>query len=252
MDEFSLYDLGCLQLGLAIYKKRLETAKQYIQEAFTVSKTPYLSLSGGKDSVAMLAIVNDVATQIGRDFVIWAHVSDASYPGTIETLNECANISGRELVLDESPVSAFSVVRNNPKQFGKKGYFFDAISNFQLVRSVDLAFIGVRAKESKRRTKAAKSLGYLFESSVTGIRQVCCYPLIWFELEDVCAAIVQYGYPFHPIYSIDPTVDNRKIRLGYVTAQDLMHKGTVSFIKRNYPDVYQKLIQHFPERSVYA
>lgn len=251
-ETFSLYDLGCLSLGLAVYKKRIETAKKYIEEAFEVSQCPYLSLSGGKDSVAMLAIVNDVATQLNRDFVIWAHISDASYPGTKETLVECATKSQRELILDESPVSAFSIKRDNPKQFGKKGIFFEAIADFQRSRSVDLAFIGVRAKESKRRTKAAKIHGHLFKSQVTGIEQLCCYPLIWFEVADVCAAIVQYGYPFHPIYSIAPDIDPTKIRLGYVTAQDLMHRGTISFLKRYYPETYNKLIQYFPERSSYA
>lgn len=243
----SLEDIGHIHQYLPCFEKRLEIAKQYIKEAFAISKKPYLACSGGKDSIAMLAIVNDVAKELNRDFTIWAHISDASYPGTVETLTTSANLTGRELILNESPVSAFSVVRDKITRFGKRGYFFDAIREYG--QSRDLAFVGVRAKESKRREKAAKHLGHLFESSTAGHRTIC-YPIVWFSFEDVCATIVRYKLPFHPIYSIDKTVENlEEVRLGYVTAQDLMHRGTIVFLRKNYPEMYAKLIKAFPERS---
>lgn len=45
------------------------------------------------------------------------------------------------------------------KQFGKQGYFFDAIENCINTYNRNLSFIGVRAYESKRRMKAVKAHG---------------------------------------------------------------------------------------------
>lgn len=250
-----LDELGGLYKNLNAYKRRLEQAKAFVREALSRSERPYLSISGGKDSVAMLAVVDAVARETGVDFPLWAHVSDASFPGTIETLQTCAQITGRELILDQSPVSAFDVERDTDalKPFGKQGYFFDAIRAFQTNYKPDLVFVGVRAAESRRRARACNVHGHLFRSSVTGPPIWVCYPLVWWSVEDVCACIVDHGLPFHPIYSMrSADGDARSIRLGYITARDLMHKGTIAFIRANYPAIYTLLVSKFPDMRAYT
>lgn len=37
------------------------------------------------------------------------------------------------------------------------------------------------------------------------------------------------------------------IRLGYITSKDLLDRGTAVFLKLNYPDIYDKLMERFPE-----
>src|SRR5690606_18113599 len=137
------------------------------KQAFSQCKRPYVAVSGGKDSIAMLGIVDDVAKELGRDFEIWAHLSDASFPGTEETIRETCRIIGREPIIDWSPVSAFDVIDQGSKQqFGKKGYFFDAIKNYVETNNRDLVFIGVRAQESARRRRAVRIHGQIFQTSV--------------------------------------------------------------------------------------
>jgi len=46
--------------------------------------------------------------------------------------------------------------------------------------------------------------------------------------------------------------DPGKIRLGYVTARDLVEHGTVVFLKENYPELFRKLLRAFPEMGRYA
>lgn len=246
-----LLKLGRLAVRSASFQKKEQKAREAIKIAFERCNNPYLSISGGKDSVAMAGIVNDVARQLNRDFVMWAHLSDASFPGTEEVIKTTADRIGREVIIDWSPVSAFDVIgQGSIVRFGKKGYFFSAIEEFVLGEKKDLAFIGVRADESKRRKKAVIVNGMNFKTTVPAPCMVC-YPLAWYTLNDVAATIVKYDLPLHPIYN-KIAVDNRDIRLGYVTARDLFNKGTAVFLKLNYPSLYNKLVKAFPEVKNYV
>jgi 3'-phosphoadenosine 5'-phosphosulfate sulfotransferase (PAPS reductase)/FAD synthetase len=248
-----LQELGELRLNMPVYRRRMEKAKETTRSAFMQCEKPYVAVSGGKDSIAMLGIVDDVAKEIGKDYEVWAHLSDASFPGTEETIREACQIIDREPIIDWSPVSAFDVVqKGSNQQFGKKGYFFDAIKSYVEANERDLVFIGVRAQESKRRTKAVRIHGQIFKTSVPSPITVC-YPLAYFEIEDVAAAIIEYGLPFHPIYYKKDLEGNPlNIRLGYVTAKDLLHRGTAVFLKLNYPELYNKLAQKWPEVRNYT
>lgn len=223
------------------YRGRRERAKAKIRQAFEWSAFPYLALSGGKDSVAMLGLVNDVARKMDRDFLCWLHVSDASFPGTEETAVEACYRAGRKLVIDRSPVSAFEVIGKQSRQkFGKKGYFFDSVD--RMAEEHDMVFVGVRAAESKRRREACQHQGMIFKSG----KIWKCHPLAYFSIEDVAAAIYEYRMPIHPIYS-KLQAGSLPIRLGYATALDLVEKGTVVFLRANYPELFRKLVEACPD-----
>jgi 3'-phosphoadenosine 5'-phosphosulfate sulfotransferase (PAPS reductase)/FAD synthetase len=242
--------IGLARLKSIEFAKKEERAISAIREIFEKYKNISLSISGGKDSVAMLGIVNRVANEMQKDFVLWVHVSDASFPGTIETIKECSAITKRRLIIDESPVSAFDVIpEGEVRAFGKKGYFFSAIKKFVETNRIDAQFIGVRAWESKRRRKACFAHGQIFSTTVP-TKCITCFPIAWYQVEDVSASIIKYGLPFHPIYSMKG--DSTKIRLGYVTAKDLLTKGTAHFIKNNYQELFNKLQKHFPEVRQYV
>jgi 3'-phosphoadenosine 5'-phosphosulfate sulfotransferase (PAPS reductase)/FAD synthetase len=103
--------------------------------------------------------------------------------------------------------------------------------------------------------QAAKAHGMVFRSQSMGNIDVV-NPLQWFTIYDVFSVLAEYDAPVHPIYK-KFAVDNHNnangeplfIRLGYVTAKDLMDKGTVLFLKVNYPELYSKLVQANPDVS---
>lgn len=255
LDDFR--EMGRLRFKLPLYQKKKEAALMLSAEQLQKHERPYIAISGGKDSTAMAFIVDEAARLVGKDFELWCHVSDASFPGTVETVREIARRINRKLVLYESPISAFEAVKNKKKAaFGKSGFFFDSIREYAADK--DLAFVGVRAFESKRRMKAAKAHGFVYKSGEMGDVTVCA-PLTWFRIEDVAAALYEYDAPIHPIYS-KMAVDGGKnindeerwIRLNYVTSKDLLHKGTAVFLRLNYPELYNKLRTAFPEVAQYV
>lgn len=246
-DDLNL--LGNVWQGNIKYVRALERARLYTRQGFDRCERPYIAISGGKDSVAMLAIVSEVWRNEypTKDFTAWIHVSDASFPGTIETARDACEKCEVPLIVDESPVSAFSVMDEGSRaRFGKKGFLFSAIEN--LIRSGrDAAFVGVRGPESHRRMKAVLAKGAIFETTVPA-PHLKIQPISFFSVEDVAATLVRYEMPIHPIYSKIP-VNGRPIRLGYVTQKDLREEGVSLFIQRNYPEIWNRLEQIRPDSA---
>ena len=251
-DDF--LNLGRIRRKMPDYNAKRGRAIAAAAEALSTHNKAYVSVSGGKDSVACAYIVDEAARISGKDFTLWAHVSDASFPGTEETIQRLAELMDRPLVIDRSTVSAFDAIKDTQRRaFGKTGVFFDAIREWTESSECDLCFTGVRAYESKRRMQAAKAHGMTFATRVAG-KITVCNPITWFRLEDVAAALVEYDAPIHPIYRkaaigtrLNKFGEDGFIRLGYITSRDLLNKGTAVFIRLNYPEQWQRLCDAWPE-----
>lgn len=254
IDEF--IQVGRLQSKMQVYKNRKRRAIQASADMFSQTQNPYLALSGGKDSVAMAFVVEEAARMLGRDYKLWTHLSDASFPGTRETCEKVAHQLGREIDFFESEISAFEAIKEPQKAaFGKTGYFFTSVKDY--AKDHDGCFVGVRAAESSRRMRSAKIHGQIFYSKSMGDVTIC-HPLLWYHIEDVAAALYEYDAPIHPIYCKTPinmgadTNGERFIRLAYLTSRDLLNKGTALFIRVNYPDEFAKLAEVWPEIRRYV
>ena len=245
-------NIGRLQSKMPKYLNKKKRTIDLCADLLEKYKHPYLSISGGKDSVAMAYIVGEAAELSGKKIQLWSHVSDASFPGTIETCKKVAEDIRQPLDIYQCPFSAFDVVDSERRRpFGKTGVFFGSIREY--AKDKDLSFVGVRADESKRRKKAALVHGQVFYSKSMGDVTVC-HPVLWFTLYDIAATLYEYNAPIHPIYyktSIDfgknSQGEEQFIRLSYITSKDLINKGTAVFLKLNYPEQYAKLYESYPE-----
>lgn len=254
-DEYM--ERGRINAQMPNYKRKKAKAIAVCVEMLSAHEKPYVSLSGGKDSVAMAFIVDEAAQLANKNFTLWSHISDASFPGTLETCKKVAEKVGRKLDVYKHGESAFDLINNKKRQaFGKKGVFFDSVIAYS--QNKDLAFVGVRAGESKRRMQAAKAHGMCFHSKSMGDIDVC-NPLQWFSIYDVASVLYEYNAPIHPIYkkfSVDDKCNANGepifIRLGYITSKDLLDKGTAVFTKTNYPEIFNKLREAFPEIGNYT
>lgn len=249
-EEF--LNCGRLKAKMPQYTQKKANAVALSTKVLQESENPYVAISGGKDSVAMAFIVDEAAKLCGKSFRLWTHISDASFPGTLETCQKVAEILKRPLDVYESENSAFDAVTKKKKQsFGKTGVFFESVS--QYATDKDLAFVGVRASESKRRNQAAKVHGQIFYSKSMGDVTVC-HPILWFRLSDVAATLFEYNAPIHPIYhkttvesGWNALKEDKFIRLGYITSKDLLNKGTAVFLRLNYPEQFFRLAERWPE-----
>lgn len=251
IDDF--YETGRIWCKSGKFLNKLKNAIDVCKNQLESHDNPYIACSGGKDSGVLAFLVNEASKKCGKKVRIWSHISDASFPGTKETIMEISERLNTPVDFYESEYSAIENLgqAKQRRKFGKSGVFYESIREY--ANDKDLSFVGVRACESKRRMKAAKIKGQCFHSDSMGNVDVC-YPLLWFMLEDIAAATVLFDIPLHPIYRKQP-VDMGKnangedyfIRLGYVTSRDLLDKGTAVFLKLNYPDIFAKLEKAYPE-----
>ncbi|WP_046721468.1 phosphoadenosine phosphosulfate reductase domain-containing protein [Heyndrickxia coagulans] len=255
MDLNMFFEIGELNARLNSYKKKKEKSINLSAEQLLKAEKPYLALSGGKDSVAMAYLVDEAAKRVNKDFRMWIHISSASFPGTLETAQKVAKQINRPLDVYDGG-DAFKFLSNKQKAiFGKNGVYFDSVRSY--AKDKDLVFTGVRAFESKRRSRAVKAKGQVFYSKSMGGITVC-QPLAYFRLEDVAAVMAEYNGIMHPIYSKMP-INNEKnamneehwIRLGYTIQKDLWNRGTALFIKINYPEIFEKLAEKDPNINNY-
>lgn len=246
-------EIGKIHSESRRFKEKWDNAVMLSAEQLASHENAYVSCSGGKDSNVLVYLVAEAARLAGKQFRVWSHISDASFPGTEEVVREVCKAVGAELDIYRSPYSAFEKIAADKQKraFGKSGAFFDSAREY--AKDKDLSFTGVRAFESKRRMKAAKVKGQTFRSESMG-HVDCCYSLLWFRLEDVAAATYKYSIPIHPIYAKQPldlgknaNGEDKFIRLGYITSRDLLDKGTAVFLQHNYPDIFNKLLAAFPD-----
>ena len=88
-----LNEIGEVAQLLPMFRRKLERSKALVRRALSEHKAPYIAISGGKDSIAMLGIVSDVAREMRCDNLLaWAHLSNANYPGTTETIREACGV----------------------------------------------------------------------------------------------------------------------------------------------------------------
>ena len=246
-----LIEQGRLNMCMPTYQRKREDALRVCREQLLTHKRPYLSLSGGKDSVAMAFLADEAARETGTDFTIWTHVSSASFPGTLETCQEVARRLGRKLDVYDGGDAFAKMSEPQRMAFGKSGTFFESVRAYAADK--DLSFVGVRAYESSRRMQAAKAHGMVFRSESMGGVDVV-NPLQWFRLNDVASLLYEFDAPIHPVYRKFETDTGRNrlgephfIRLGYITSRDLLDKGTAVFLQANYPAQFAALQEQFPE-----
>lgn len=247
-----LKQLGNIHKDTRLFKRNLDRAINIALSALKIAKNPCVNISAGKDSIAMLAVVSEAAIKINKSFKAWIHISDASYPETIETAKKACELCDVELLISESPISAFSIdFSNEVKKFGKEGVFFSEIKKNIETNNFDVVFIGNRMHESKRRLKACLGNGAIYNTTVP-TKHICCTPIMFYKLEDVAATIQYFNLPLHPIYEKWHDKGFDKIRLGYITAQDLQEFGTIVFLKKNYPQIFNKLSKFNPNVRKYV
>lgn len=246
-------EIGRIHSNSARFKTKWNKAVELCAEQLTLHKNAYVACSGGKDSNVLAFLVAEAAKMTGTAFKLWCHISDASFPGTEETVINVCKAIGAEPDIFHSPFSAYEKLAADKQKraFGKSGAYFDSVREY--AKDKDLCFTGVRAYESKRRMRSARVKGQVFRSESMGHID-CCYPLLWFRLEDVAAATYMLNIPIHPIYGKQPidmgknaNGEDRFIRLGYITSRDLLDKGTAVFLQVNYPDIFNKLREFFPD-----
>ncbi len=268
------------------FKRRLDDAKR-IAEAGLRHGRMYCALSGGKDSVALNGILDEIGAT-GAVPSVHAH-TELDYPDTIDVVNDVADRLNLNLTIVEPDNFEFHVVytaryyKSEPPPRPVTGYtawdllravpkhieILEAMptvlraigaGNLCVAHTYDAgyngAFVGLRADESRARTNYAKRWG--FEHGYKdGTHNVT--PLLHWTGTDVYAYLVARELPIHPFYRHafespyntveDPT--RLRVDLG-LPPMSVSRYGAASLIASVYPAFWKRLTSIRPELMSYT
>ena len=267
------------------FQSRVDTAKRVIDAGMKHGQM-YCSLSGGKDSVAMVGVIDECGLS---DRVPSVHAHTAiDYPDTLDVVNAVADKLNLELEIVEPTDLEPHVMRiakkygTTPPQPGVNGY-----DEWDLIRAVpqnidlptalpdigralaagnmciahmyatgrDGAFVGIRADESAARRWYARRWGSS-HSYADGTHSVT--PLLAWSGIDVFAYLVSRELPIHPWYrhayeagrGVEPP-ERLRVDLGVPPAFPAS-RGAAQLIARVYPDFWRRLTAIRPEMCLYT
>lgn len=237
-----------------VFRRKVSQAEGFVEQWLERCDRPYIAFSGGKDSVATLGVVQSVAKRHGLIVPVMWHNSGVEWPGVplmIERMRSIGLIKDFYEVKTQADVPELKRMQARGEISAKqkdKIALFVPVDEFIKEYGFTGAAVGLRKEESKGRLLDGIVHGEVFEKKDGFIR---CLPINNFSWRDVYAYIAEMQLPLHPIYSAPLNgLENRgRIRLSWWLSTDNHQHGEVDWIKRNYPQVYARIIKEIPSAA---
>lgn len=232
------------------FKYKLSKTKEFICDKIGTHIKPYVAYSTGKDSLCLLHL----ALQFKADIDVMYHDSKVELPENKNLLKKMVDRFDLNLHIIESPIDVLSRYKNKGVFYagGCKDYawtvaMMQPINKWAKKNENDLAFIGLRKEESKRRFYMLCRNGEYFYCQKNDIYQ--CYPLADWKGKDIFAYLFGYNLDefIHPAYYKDRLVNNpEQIRTSWFCDPTMITMGQMNWLKLYYSDIFQKLSDQFP------
>lgn len=238
--------MDLLHVKHARYKTKVLDAKNIISRALGQMRNPYLSFSGGKDSLVMLHMVLEQNRNI--PVVYWD--ADASYPDTETFLARIEDEWGIDIVRFKTrPIlDVFREYGIDHPQIETKTMIatvYDPIKKLIAEYGFDGVFVGLRREESYGRKQLIKYRGPIFHSKYQNVIE--CLPVAYFSVQDIWAYITANELPYNPVYDKTSMRPRNEIRVSYYCGESIRERGRFVWLKKEYPDLYNIFAAEFPE-----
>jgi 3'-phosphoadenosine 5'-phosphosulfate sulfotransferase (PAPS reductase)/FAD synthetase len=193
--------------GLPQFQRKVEQAKQVIQEALTVAPAT-VSISWGTDSINLLHLAQQVQPDI-PSFCIGDSLEDLQNNYSEVTQQYC----------DRFPTNYTRILYNEETDGG----FYTQVA--KLSQAHPMTLIGVRAEENPKRKIAIQKYGLIHQYQ-SGKRAGSwrAFPLAWWNWKDKWAYTVLHNLPYLKSYDHFASGHRSKSRTAVVHNFD-MHRG---------------------------
>lgn len=243
---------------LPVYKRRYAFSVNIAMEWLKQCENPYIAVSGGKDSVCVVHLVQSAAKQLDRPLapVMW-HDSGYEWPGSRLVIERLA----RQGLIDKLHIARPSEDVLELKRQQARGEIsakqkdqaalFGPVDELVKKEGFDGVALGLRQEESRGRRMDGMIHGPIHRRKDGLLR---CNPISRWTWEDVFACAASHCLPLHPIYSAPLyQLENRgRIRLSWWLSTDHWRHGEIKWVRSVYPKIYAEIIRLIPEVSQYA
>lgn len=241
-ERFSLY------AKLSVHRRRVAESLVYIREWLDKAKSPYISFSGGKDSLAVLHLVRSVRPDVQA--VYWdAQCAFPECSALIDETPHCIRYPTDEPFLDT--LERYGVHGGSDLENATmKTTVYGPVRRFLADYPHDGCAYGLRQEESRGRRMNGRTKGGVFWSKAYGVWM--CQPIHQWSYNDVWAYIVSHNIPYCGTYDRMWEMPEREQRISYWAGETNRQYGRWAWLKRHYPDLYLQFRQRFPGASSYT
>jgi len=237
-----------LYAKLATHRFKVLLARDYVRRWLSECSRPYVAISGGKDSLCTLALVREQAP--GTPAVYFD--ADCAFPEV-------------STIVDNTPTTvrypADEPILDTIKRFGLYGgpaleratmqsTVYGPIKRLIAEHGFDAVAYGLRAEESKGRAHHMKTRGQVFRYKRDGI--LACQPIAHWTYFDVWAFIVSHNLPYCGVYDRMWDMPEREQRVSYWAGETNRENGRYVWLKRHYPELWNRLAAELPDVRAYA
>ena len=233
-------ELFMLHSTMPSFINKVRLGKQVISEFLEKCSNPYVAWSTGKDSTVVLGLTREV-----KDDVVAVHIdSGVELPGTDEIRESVSNVIHFKT---ERPFLELADEFGLESKETRKSRFVKQLEDSYLFDGV---LMGLRADESRTRKQNAKR-GMIYQRE-DGMWT--CNPILHWSMRDVFAYLLSRELPIHPHYLIDGPFELEHRRVGsYVSSRNRGAEfGRFTQLRYFYPELYEELVERFPELKQYV
>lgn len=231
-------ELYMLHSSLPSFINKVSKSKKIIEEFLRKCNNPYIAWSTGKDSTVVLGLTREIAD------VPAAHIDNGvELPGTDEIRSQFLN------VIHYKAKTPFLELAEEFGLGSKETRKTTLVKEFENDYNFNGVLMGLRKDESLIRRYNSKR-GYIYQKNDGNW---VCNPILDWNVRDVFAYLFQKRLPIHPHYLMDGPFPTEKRRVGsYVSSRNRgAEYGRFAQLKYFYPDVYEELVDRFPELKQY-
>ena len=234
---------------LKAHKRRVDFARERIGKWLTRVEKPYVAFSTGKDSTCILHLVREQKPGVQAVYFD----ADCAFPESKEMLEQTENVIVYPTI--EPLLETF-------RRFGGFGggaaleretmrtTVYEPIKRLVTEYGFDGVCYGLRAQESHGRKMNARIRGAVFQYKRDSLW--ACQPIHDWTYNDVWAFIVSNDLDYCGVYDHMWDMPEEDQRLSYWAGETKRHWGRWAFLKRNYPELFNRFVAEFPEVGLYV
>jgi len=260
MDEFE-QETYLLYSKLNSHKRQIEKALRVVERGLEKMKSPYISMSFGKDSLVLSHLIWSVYPQIPMMYVNCGEFDE--WPDTERVKKAFLSLFPGCMFVELSSPSIWQFYKSvgfyiqdeettKETRQAQRDYaasLGETLDTESQKRGHDGSFIGLRAEESHNRNRLFVMRGNLYFAKTRG--EWACHPLEKWTSKDIWAYIVKNKLPYNELYDLAP--EGRELaRNGAMFGTRSARYGRLVFFKRVYPDLFNRFAAEFPEVRAYV
>jgi len=248
-------ELYLLHANTKAFKKKVQTAKERIAEFLEIgAKNPRVMWSCGKDSTAMMHLINedfDVAAISEKD--------DMDFPDELQYLHTLVDKYNWSVEVVSPDVKLWDIIHqfdftddihSNNTKFSAD-FFYSLLKKEKEKQGCKAVFLGLRAQESKGRRINAVTQRHIYYN--LSWKELICQPIWDWSGKDVFAYLFDREVPIMDVYFKTKFVDSPEdIRKSWILPSAKTSRGQAMWLKYYYPDLFNKLASINPKMKAYV